>query len=203
MRSIIGAREVNNVFRIADLGCATGMNTLLAAEHWVGKDEVMVFPLVKLYTFSLACNLFAGINHPDDQAWISDHLMALQKGLLQIPVDLPGTRYNRAKRGANAIREQLDGLIRERKIALEEGNASPDQDLLSFLLSSVDEQGQFLTHDEIKDNILLLIFAGHDTSSSTLTVLLKFLAKNPHCYNEVLRGTYVHIMPFSLNILIF
>jgi cytochrome P450 family 26 subfamily A len=156
-------------------------------EHWIGKDEVTVFPLVKLYTFSLACELFASINDQDDHARLAHHFMALQKGLLQIPLDLPGTRYNKAKRGANAIRQQLEGIIHERKIALEEGKASPEQDLLSFLLSNVDEKGESLTHDEIKDNILLLIFAGHDTSSSTLTVLLKFLAENPHCYNEVLR----------------
>jgi len=54
------------------------------AEHWIGKDEVTVFPLVKLYTFSLACELFASIYNSDDQAWLSHHFMALQKGLLQI-----------------------------------------------------------------------------------------------------------------------
>ena len=32
VRSSMGAREINNVFRIADLGCATGMNTLIAAD---------------------------------------------------------------------------------------------------------------------------------------------------------------------------
>lgn len=169
------------------VGRVDSITKLHLAEHWMGKDEVKVFPLMKRYTFSLACDLFASINDHDELARLSHHFMVLLKGLLQIPIDLPGTRYNKAKHAANAIREQLDGVLQERKIALEEGKASPEQDLLSFLLSNVDEQGRFLTQVEIKDNILQLLFAGHDTSSSTLTVILKFLAENPNCYQEVLK----------------
>jgi len=159
------------------------------AEYWIGKGEVTVLPLVKRHGFFLACDLFASITDQDDVASLSHHFMALQKGLLQIPIDLPGTRYNKAKVAANAIREQLGGVIQKRKIALHEGKDSPEQDLFSFLLSHVDEQGErdSLTDDEVKDNFILLLFAGHDSTSSTLTVLIKFLAENPHCYEGVLR----------------
>nr|ABR16707.1 unknown [Picea sitchensis] len=157
------------------------------AEHWIGKDEVTVLPLVKRYTFNLVCDLFVSINDQDKVARLSHHFAVLMKGVMQIPIDLPGTRYNKAKHAANAIREQLGGIIDERKIALEEGKACREQDLLSFLLCNVDEQDEFLTDDEIKDTILLLLSAGHDTSSCTLTVLLKFLAENPQCYQQVLR----------------
>lgn len=157
------------------------------AEHWMGKSEVTVFPLMKRLIFSLACDLFATINDHDDVARFSHQFMVLLKGLLQIPIDLPGTRYSNAKHAANAIRDLLDGAIHERKNALREGKASTYQDLLSFLLSNVDEKGESLTDDEIKDNFVLLLFAGHDTSSSTLSVLLKFLAENPHCYQQVFK----------------
>eukprot|EP00253_Pinus_taeda_P035203 PITA_35203 len=157
------------------------------AEYWIGKDEVTALPLLKRYTFSLACDLFATINNPDEQAKLWQHFRVLVKGVLQIPIDLPGTRYNKAKHAANAIRQQLNGILNDRRIALEVGKASPEQDLLSFLISNVDEHGEPLTDNEIKDNILDLLYAAHDTSSSTLTALLKFLAENPQCYDEVLR----------------
>jgi len=169
------------------VGRVDSMTKRHLAEHWIGKDEVTALPLLKRYTFSLACDLFASINNKDDLDRLWLHFMVFVKGVMQIPIDLPGTRYNKAKHAANAIRQQLGSIINERKIALEAGNASPEQDLLSFLLSNVDEQGESLTDNEIQDNILLLLYAGHDTSSSTLTVLLKFLAENPHCYEEVLR----------------
>lgn len=157
------------------------------AEYWIGKNEVRALPLLKRYTFSLACDLFATINNREEQARFWRHFMVFVKGVMQVPIDLPGTRYNKARRAANAIRQQLGSLLNERKDALAMGKASPEQDLLSFLLSNVDEQGSSLTDNEIQDNILLLLYAGHDTSSSTLTVLLKFLAENPQCYGGVLR----------------
>ena len=79
--------------------------------------------------------------------------MVLLKGLLQILIDLLGTWYNKDTHTTNAIREQLDGVLRQRKFALEEGNASPEQDILSFLISNVDKKGESLTQVKIKDNI--------------------------------------------------
>ncbi|GLJ45193.1 hypothetical protein SUGI_0951260 [Cryptomeria japonica] len=109
-------------------------------------------------------------------------------GQFLVPVDLPGTRYHKARVARDALREQLTQIIEERRIALRNGRASAEQDLLSFFLcnrSAEEERG--LTDDEIKVNIIVLLYAGHDTSSSTLTSLFKFLAENPHCYDRVLQ----------------
>ena len=64
VRSIMGAREVNNVFRIADLGCATGMNTLLAADTIVKavkltlNEHSMDMPDFQVYFADLPSNDF-------------------------------------------------------------------------------------------------------------------------------------------------
>eukprot|EP00253_Pinus_taeda_P005639 PITA_05639 len=168
------------------IGQVDSMTKAHLAEHWIGKDKVMAFSLLKSYTFSLACALFANIDNQDEQARRWHHFEVFGKGVLQIPIDVPGTRYNKAKHVANAIHDQLDAIIYEKEIALQEGKASPKQDLLSFLLSNVDDKGESLTNDEIEDIILMLLYVGHDTNSSTLTVLLKFVVENPHCYDEVL-----------------
>jgi cytochrome P450 len=42
--------------------------------------------------------------------------------------------------------------------------------------------------EEIKDNIVLFLFAGHDTTSITLAAILKYLSLNPHCLHEVVKG---------------
>eukprot|EP01018_Ginkgo_biloba_P037905 Gb_10758 [translate_table: standard] len=118
-------------------------------DEWNGKDEVKVFPLMKHYTFSLACNLFASVDDEDGKAKLSHHFMVLLKGVLQIPIDFPGTRYNKAKHSASAIRRELQRIIDHRRIALANGS--------------------------------------HDTSSATLTLLIKYLAEQPHCYEGILK----------------
>jgi hypothetical protein len=52
-------------------------------------------------------------------------------------------------------------------------------------------QGDLITDEEIKDNILLFLFAGHDTSSITLAAILKYLSLNPHCLHEVVKGIII------------
>jgi cytochrome P450 len=52
-------------------------------------------------------------------------------------------------------------------------------------------QGDLITNEEIKDNIVLFLFAGHDTSSITLAAILKYLSLNPHCLHEVVKGIII------------
>jgi hypothetical protein len=59
------------------------------------------------------------------------------------------------------------------------------------LLNIPDNQGDLITDEEIKQNILLFLFAGHDTSSITLAAILKFLSLNPHCLHELIKGIII------------
>jgi cytochrome P450 len=52
-------------------------------------------------------------------------------------------------------------------------------------------QGDLITDEEIKDNIVLFLFAGHDTSSITPAAILKYLSLNPHCLHEVVKGIII------------
>eukprot|EP01018_Ginkgo_biloba_P038255 Gb_01948 [translate_table: standard] len=70
---------------------------------------------------------------------------------------------------------------------LAKGRASPEQDMLSYLLFNANENGNSFFDDDMKDNILHLLFIGHDTSSVTMAFLLKYLAPNPLCYEQVLQ----------------
>lgn len=153
-----------------------------------GKEVVHVYPTVKQYAFELACCLFASIEDPIQVSKLSPQFDEFLKGVISFPINLPGTRYHCATKAANAIREELKLIIKKRRVDLEEKRASPTQDLLSHLLVTPDSSGRFLTEMEIIDNILLLLFAGHDTSRSVITSLLRYLGQMPHVYEQVLEG---------------
>jgi cytochrome P450 len=60
--------------------------------------------------------------------------------------------------------------------------AAPDPerlDILSLLLTARDEQGNGLSDEEIHDQLITLMFAGHDTSTSTVSFLLYETARHP------------------------
>ncbi|HSI80066.1 MAG TPA: cytochrome P450 [Solirubrobacterales bacterium] len=66
--------------------------------------------------------------------------------------------------------------------------ASPDpgrRDILSLLLAARDEDGSALADEEVRDQVMTLMFAGHDTATSTLSFLLYELARNPATLERV------------------
>jgi cytochrome P450 len=63
-----------------------------------------------------------------------------------------------------------------------ERRAAPDpsrRDILSLLIGARGEGGEAFSDREIRDQVMTLMFAGHDTSTSTVTFLLHELARHP------------------------
>lgn len=158
------------------------------ADSWENRDEVLVFPMAKRFTFWLACRLFLSIEDPDQVAKFEKPFHVLASGLITVPIDLPGTPFRRAITASNYIRQELRFIIKQRKIDLGEGKASPSQDILSHMLLVTDEDGRHMKEMDIADKILGLLVGGHDTASSTLTFLVKYLAELPHIYQKVYEG---------------
>ncbi|KAL6965897.1 hypothetical protein U1Q18_030349 [Sarracenia purpurea var. burkii] len=167
-----------------------GIMDTIAQRHldsdWDNKAEVTVFPLSKMYTFWLACRLFISVEDPQHVAKFSEPFEVLASGIFSIPIDLPGTAFNRAIKASNLIRKQLRAIIKQRKMDLAENRASPTQDILSHMLLTPDEDGQFMHEMDIADKILGLLVGGHDTASATITFIVKYLAELPEVYNKVL-----------------
>ncbi|XP_060183700.1 beta-amyrin 28-monooxygenase-like [Lycium barbarum] len=155
--------------------------------YWEGKEKVKVFPLVKLYTFKVACHLFMSIEDDNEIERLSAQFHIFLKGLISLPLYLPGTAFYKAAKATDALRKELLQVVRKRRETLNRKAASPSQDILSHLLSCPDENGKFMSELVIVNNILLLLFAGHDTSSVTLTLLIKRLAEYPQVYQNILQ----------------
>ncbi|XP_021278523.1 beta-amyrin 28-oxidase [Herrania umbratica] len=155
------------------------------ASGWENKDEVVVFPLAKRFTFWLACRLFLSIEDPNHVAKFEAPFNLLASGIISLPIDLPGTPFNRGIKASNFIRKELSKIIKQRKVDLAEGKASPTQDILSHMLLTSDENGQFMNELDIADKILGLLIGGHDTASAACTFIVKYLAELPHIYEEV------------------
>lgn len=77
-------------------------------------------------------------------------------------------------------------LIRERRAAGVEG-----ADILSVLIAATDEDGVALTDKEIRDELVTLVLAGHETTANTLAWACERLVRHPEVYarlKEAVRG---------------
>jgi cytochrome P450 len=74
---------------------------------------------------------------------------------------------------------KLDEIVYS-EIAQRRADPDPDRrDVLSMLIEAEDEDGSRFSDREIRDQVMTLLFAGHDTSTSTVTFLLYELARHP------------------------
>jgi len=92
----------------------------------------------------------------------------------------PRTPFDRLTKASS----RLDSLI-HKEIATRRANPGSDPtatnpgDLLGMLVDSRDSDGQPMPDSQVRDQAMTLLFAGHDTTSSTVTLLLYELARHP------------------------
>ena len=80
------------------------------------------------------------------------------------------------------IDRPLYAVIRERRAA---GTKPGQHDVLSLLLEARDEQGQLLTDDELRAELLSLVLAGHETTANSLAWTFERLVRTPAAYERL------------------
>jgi cytochrome P450 len=87
----------------------------------------------------------------------------------------PGSPWRKLVASRKVLDEIVFGEIARRRAA-----PDPDsRDILSLLLGARGEAGEAFTDREVRDQVMTLMFAGHDTSTSTLTFMMHELARHP------------------------
>jgi cytochrome P450/NADPH-cytochrome P450 reductase len=75
------------------------------------------------------------------------------------------------------MRRLVESVIKERR----QGNGGGEDDLLGLMLAAVDpDTGRRLTDDNVRDQVLTFLIAGHETTSGLLSFATYSLMRNPH-----------------------
>jgi cytochrome P450 len=87
----------------------------------------------------------------------------------------PGSPWRRMLASRKVLDEIVFSEIAHRRQSPDSGR----MDVLSLLLDVRDEAGEGFSDREVRDQLMTLMFAGHDTSTSTLTFMMYELARRP------------------------
>ncbi len=93
----------------------------------------------------------------------------------------PYTPYARLQRAAKALNKVIYAEINRRRASGERG-----EDVLSLLLDAHDENGNALSDRQVRDEVMTLLFAGHDTTTSTVSFMFYELARHPEIVARLL-----------------
>ncbi len=98
--------------------------------------------------------------------WSRDYFLQVLRG--------PRTPFTQMQQARAALDRVIFKEIRRRRRTGERG-----QDLLSLLLDASDEDGNQLEDQQVRDEVMTLLFAGHDTTTSTIAFMFYELAHHP------------------------
>lgn len=165
-------------------------------QNWKNREDhvIKVFPAIKKLMFSVFCELFFNIQDRQLETQLLEACEGIALGLVSVPIEfLPGTSYRRAKNARSRMEIILLNIIQQkrRSAAIDDGGnldlGSSKCDLLSNLLCVKDETGERLSDKEILDNICFVLQAGFETTTATLTMMLKLLSENQASYKEIVK----------------
>jgi len=148
-------------------------------EKWAQMSEFAWYPELRNYTFDVACKLLVGIDSGSEMP-LGHYFEIFSDGLFSIPLDFPFTRFGRAKTGRKLLLAELAKIIRDRQQGIPGGN-----DALGLLISARDDEGNSLSVEELKDQVLLLLFAGHETLTSAIASFCLLVAQHPDVMAKV------------------
>lgn len=156
--------------------------------HWQGKQLITVLPTTKNLTFSIMWSLLFGMEHGPRRDKFMESFLYVIDGLWAIPLNIPFTRFNRSLKASTKIRSMIREIICEKRLALEKQQSSPNEDLISSLLSiHGEDSATILSDDGIVDNVVTVMVAGYDTSSVLLTFMVRLMASDPVVYSSILQ----------------
>lgn len=150
------------------------------ADWQTGETRRISEDLVDL-TFKIAARAFFGIEG-DAEKEIIRELVEANKSIFSIQnrfnwfADnyLPTPKNLRFKKAVRNVNKLISNLINERKAV-----NTTRKDLLSVLLSIKNGETEQLTENQLRDEIITMFIAGHETTAVTLSWIWVLLAQNP------------------------
>jgi len=90
----------------------------------------------------------------------------------------PWARFTKLKADVSTL---LNAEVEARRDA-----KAPGSDILSLMLAARHEDGSAMSSQELHDELLTLVFAGHETTGIALAWAIYWLLRNPDCMNRLL-----------------
>lgn len=146
---------------------------------WQQAGTITWYPELRNYTFDIASTLFVGQDSRSHHSLL-ENFETWVGGLFSIPIPLPWTPFDKALRCREALLEEIEKIVLQRQQTQNFG-----EDALGLLLQAKDESGQGLSLAELKDQILLLLFAGHETITSAIASFCLLISQHPDVLKKI------------------
>ncbi|RKE22408.1 cytochrome P450 [Streptomyces sp. TLI_171] len=171
--------------RVDNYADAIGLETEALAARWADSPDGVVDLAEEMNRFALRTVSRILFGQDVEQAVETVHhafpilgAFVRNRGFspLRLPREWPLPGHRKALAAERALYEVCDGIIAGRAT---DGDAADGEDLLTLLAKARDEDGNQLDATELREQVLIFLLAGHETTATSLTFALHLLGQHP------------------------
>jgi len=151
------------------------MNAHIGSEiqNWPADQEIRFLDNIKSLLLDVGAQIFFGMEMgPESDKVNQSFIDTTDASLAVIRIPIPGNLWHRGMKGRRYLEKFVTGLIPEKR-------NSEQSDFFSELCKAAEEEGG-LSDQDVMNHMIFLLFAAHDTTTSTLCSIIYMLAKHPH-----------------------
>ncbi len=150
-------------------------------QRWRGGRTIDGLEEMARLTLDIATTTMFGTSFEGDAGAVgravheaADYIAYRLGSLVHLPLAWPLPRHRRLRRAV----AELDAIV-YRLIAERRKDPTPRSDILGMLLAARDEDGSGMHDQQVRDEVMTLFVAGHETTANALTWALDLLARHP------------------------
>ncbi|KAK1383871.1 putative cholesterol monooxygenase (Side-chain-cleaving) [Heracleum sosnowskyi] len=157
--------------------------TISFMDSWNKSQHISFAKQAKKFTMHIMLKNMLNIEPGDPRAtqMLEDHI-AYMKGLVSIPINLPGSPYNKALKARARIQSTIKGIMLERREKNEHVLVDDDGDFLDQMLSN---EECLLDNEEKVSLVMDLLLAGYETTAGLLALLVYYLFQSPEVLEQL------------------
>ncbi|KAJ6732826.1 3-EPI-6-DEOXOCATHASTERONE 23-MONOOXYGENASE CYP90C1 [Salix koriyanagi] len=154
---------------------------------WKDLPVLLIQEETQKFTFKVLVKALISLDPSDDFDFLKREFDEFIKGLICLPIKLPGTRLYKSLKAKERILKLVKTIVEERKMGMEKSgdhehqNSIPNDAVDVLLRDGYGEQSdkQSLSLDFIISHIIELMIPGEETVPMSMTLAVKFLSDCP------------------------
>jgi len=159
-----------------------------AAATWPVGPAIDIHPSCGRLTLEILGETVFGGDLPLDAARVEESLAGVMRTFHRLTASwealLPPTLQRRVMRGLRREKATLDGVV-EALVARRRALGTGGPDLLSRLIEARDDQGRGMDDQQLADEVLTMLLAGHETTALALGYAIWLLARHPQAQDRL------------------
>ncbi|RDX60394.1 Cytochrome P450 87A3, partial [Mucuna pruriens] len=144
-------------------------------QEWSCQESVELKDATKKMIFDLTAKELISCDSTVTLENLMDNFVAFMKGLISIPLNIPGTAFHKCMQGRKRGMKMLKKMMQERR----EMPRKQEMDFFDYVLEELKKEGTVLTEEIAQDLMFALLFASFETTSLALTYGIKALSHHP------------------------